>query len=235
MRRLLVVLLMLTSLLWAETQEEAYFRAMKAEESGDISAAVKAFEDAVALTGPYTAELKEILKNYYEALGIKGESGESPFGFRFIGDVGFFGLHYDESGLSNDVNEFGGDLFVSTGAFVDYTSGSKLHSLGLNLTGDWFLMNDNMPALDTNDWTLDVGLDYSLVASTYMVNLGVDLNLAERASPSVSFLGWGQKEFYRVGYDRFGGTLWFYYDTKGPLSTALYGSWNRCRRVIREN
>lgn len=200
---------------------------MKAEESGDISAAVKAFEDAVKISGPYTDEIREILENYYEALGIKGEREVSPFSWRFVSDLGFYGLHYDENGASSRVNEFGGDLFLSTGANIDYTSGDKLHSLGVNLTGDWFLMNDNMPALDTSDWTLDIGADYSLITSTYVINVGVDLNLAQGASPSISFLTLGQKEFYQKGLHRFGGAAWLYYDTDGPLSLALFASWNR--------
>ena len=69
MRFVAVVLLLLTSLLYAETQEDVYYRAMKAEEAGDVSAALAAFEEAVQIPGPYTEELREIM----ERLGMKKE------------------------------------------------------------------------------------------------------------------------------------------------------------------
>lgn len=200
---------------------------MKAEEAGDISLAVKAFEDAVALPGPYTDELKGILQSYYEALGIKGQSPEKPWSFRFLGDAGFSGLRYDEFSDGNGFNEYGGDAFLSLTPFLDYTLGNWLHSFGLEVSGDWFLMNDNMPALDTSDWILSVGADYSLIGTSVMANVGINLNLAEREDPSLSFFGWGQKEFYRGGKNRYGAALWAYYKTNGPLSSALYASWNR--------
>lgn len=217
---------MLSTLLWAETQEEAYFRAMKAEEAGDVTSAVKAFEDAVALPGPYTAELQEILKSYYDALGVKEDSASSALSFRFLGDVGFYGLRYDEMGSAKDA-EYGGDAYLSLTPFVDYSTDNWIHSFGLGITGDWFLMNDKMPALDTNDWTLAFGAEYSLVGQTLLLNAGVDLNLAEGEDASATFYGWLQKEFYRKGKDRFGAAGWAYYDTEGPMSYALFASWNR--------
>lgn len=218
---------MLSTLLWAETQEEAYFRAMKAEEAGDVSSAVKAFEDAVALPGPYTAELQEILKSYYDALGVKDDSASGALSFRILGDAGFYGLRYDEFGSAKNKGEYGGDMYLSLTPFMDYSSGSWIHSLGLGLTGDWFLMNDNMPALDTNDWTLALGAEYSLVGQTVLLNAGIDLNFAEGEDVSATFYGWLQKEFYRKGKDRLGAAAWAYVDTEGPRSYALFASWNR--------
>lgn len=227
MYRIAVVLLLLSSLLWAETQEEAYFRAMKAEEAGDVSSAVKAFEDAVALPGPYTAELQEILKSYYEALGVRDDGSVVALSYRFLGDAGFYGLRYDEFGAANDMDEYGGDLYLSLTPFLDYSTGSWIHSFGLGLTGDWFLMNDNMPALDTNDWTLSIGAEYSLVGQNLMLDIGADLNLAEGEDPSGTFFGWLHRDFYRMGKNRFGASSWAYYDTEGPMFYALFASWNR--------
>ena len=70
MRFIAIVLLLLTSLLFAETQESVYYRAMKAEEAGNVSAALAAFEEAVQIPGPYTEEIREIINEYYKALGI---------------------------------------------------------------------------------------------------------------------------------------------------------------------
>lgn len=226
MHRIAVVLLLLSSLLWAETQEEAYFRAMKAEETGDVTSAVKAFEDAVALPGPYTAELQEILKSYYDALGVKEDSANGALSFRLLGDVGFYGLRYDEMGGKNG-GEYGGDAYVSLTPFLDYSSGNWIHSFGIGLTGDLFLLNDNMPALDTNDWTLALGAEYSLVGQSLMLNAGVDLNFAEGEDVSATFYGRLQKEFYRKRKDRLGAAAWAYVDTEGPRSYALFASWNR--------
>ena len=64
MRSIAVVILLLSSVLLAETQEAAYFRALKAEEAGDITLALESFEEAAALPGPYTEEIHEIVKEY---------------------------------------------------------------------------------------------------------------------------------------------------------------------------
>ena len=46
-----LILLVFATALFAETQEQAYYRALKFEEAGDIPAALQAFEEAVALPG----------------------------------------------------------------------------------------------------------------------------------------------------------------------------------------
>ena len=53
-----LILLVLATALFAETQEEAYYRALKLEEAGDIPAALQAFEEAAALPGEYTEEIQ---------------------------------------------------------------------------------------------------------------------------------------------------------------------------------
>lgn len=226
MHRLAVVLLLLSTLLWAETQEEAYYRAMKSEEAGEVASALKAFEDAAALPGPYTEEIKEILKSYYDALGVS-DSESGSLSFRMSGDAGIYGLRYDEMGSSKSEDEYGGDMYLSSTTFLDYIRGSWMHTLGFSFSGDWFLMNDNMPTLDTNDWRLSWGVEYSLVGQTLMLNAGVDVNLAEGEDVSATFYGWAHKEFFRIGKNRFGTSGWAYYDTKGPMSLAAYASWNR--------
>ena len=72
----------LATALYAETQEEAYYRAMKLEEAGDITSALKAFEEAVALPGEYTDEIQGIIRDYKSAMGVAdGEtsSAASPW------------------------------------------------------------------------------------------------------------------------------------------------------------
>ena len=81
MRFIAIVLLMLSSLLFAETQESVYYRAMKAEEAGDVSAALAAFEEAVEIPGPYTQEIREIIDEYNKALGSTAVI-KSPWFFR---------------------------------------------------------------------------------------------------------------------------------------------------------
>ena len=181
MRFVAVVLLLLTSLLYAETQESVYFRAMKAEEAGDVTAALAAFEEAVEIPGPYTEEIREIIDDYYKALDTVEEK-KNPWSLRFLGDIGFYGLHYNEYGGVEKVSETGGDVFFSLTPFVDYSSGDWIHSFGLGFSGDWFVANDDMPVLDTNDWNISVGLEYSLVGKSLMVDVGADIKVVEGAT-----------------------------------------------------
>lgn len=226
MRFIAVVLLLLTSLLFAETQESVYFRAMKAEEAGDVTAALAAFEEAVEIPGPYTEEIREIIDDYYKALDTVEEK-KNPWSLRFLGDIGFYGLHYNEYGGVEKVSETGGDVFFSLTPFVDYSSGDWIHSFGLGFSGDWFVANDDMPVLDTNDWNISVGLEYSLVGKSLMVDVGADIKVVEGAYVSPNFYAWVERDFYRFEKQRVGAAVWGYYDPDGPLSFALYGSWHR--------
>ena len=226
MRLVAIVLLIFTSLLFAETQESVYYRAMKAEEAGDVSAALAAFEEAVQIPGPYTEEIREIIDSYYKALGPTTEK-KIPWSLRFLGDIGFYGLHYNEYGGVEKVSETGGDVFFSLTPFVDYSSGDWIHSFGLGFSGDWFVANDDMPVLDTNDWNISVGLEYSLVGKSLMVDVGADIKVVEGAYVSPNFYAWVERDFYRFEKQRVGAAVWGYYDPDGPLSFALYGSWHR--------
>ena len=227
MRSIAVVILLLSSVLLAETQEAAYFRALKAEEAGDITLALESFEEAAALPGPYTEEIREIVKEYYKALGGTEDSADNPWSFRFLGNLGFFGLRYSEFGGVDEVTEHGGDLFLSLTPFLDYTTGDYIHSFGIGFNSDWFLANENMPALDTNDWKFSLGLEYSLVGSSILLDIGVDLNFAQGEDVSPSFFGWIEKDFFRKEKNRLGMAAWGYYDADGPLAFALYGAWHR--------
>lgn len=227
MRSIAVVILLLSSVLLAETQEAAYFRALKAEEAGDITLALESFEEAAALPGPYTEEIREIVKEYYKALGVSEDSADNPWSFRFLGNLGFYGLRYSEFGGVDEVTEHGGDLFLSLTPFLDYTTGDYIHSFGIGFNSDWFVANENMPALDTNDWKFSLGLEYSLVGSSLMLDIGADLNFAQGEDVSPSFFGWIEKDFFRIEKNRLGMAAWGYYDADGPLAFALYGAWRR--------
>lgn len=238
MRSLAVAVLLLVSVLMAETQESAYYRAMKAEEAGDIPEAVKAFEEAAALPGPYTAEIQDIIREYKIALGQVDsvESPEiessiedevSPRSFHVMGDLGFYGLHYSEYDGIDRTGEFGGDVFLNVNPFVEYSVGDWTHSFGMNVTGDWFVANDDMPALDTCDWKLALGLEYSLLGPSILVDLGVDFVKSQGGNFLPAFYGWVEQDFFRFEKQRFGLAAWAYYDTDGPMSYALYGSWHR--------
>lgn len=227
MRSIAVVILLLSSVLLAETQEAAYFRALKAEEAGDITLALESFEEAAALPGPYTEEIREIVKEYYKALGGTEDSADNPWSFRFLGNLGFYGLRFSEFGGVDEVTEHGGDLFLSLTPFLDYTTGDYIHSFGIGFNSDWFLANENMPALDTNDWKFSLGLEYSLVGSSILLDIGVDLNFAQGEDVSPSFFGWIEKDFFRKEKNRLGMAAWGYYDADGPLAFALYGAWRR--------
>lgn len=233
MRRLAVALLLFASMLMAETQQAAYLRAMQAEEAGDISGAIRAFEEAVLLPGPYTEELQEIIQNYKLALGqdvadtLWNGGDESPLSYRFLGNLGFYGLHYEENGLGDDASENGGDLFLSQAFYLDYSVGNWIHSFGISGTGDWFIANSHMPALDTCDWKVTLGLEYILVGPTILLSAGIDLNTAEDEDFSPAFYGWLEKDFVKMERSRIGVSTGAYYDTDGPLSFALYGAWRR--------
>lgn len=228
----LMVMMFATALL-AETQEEAYYRAMKAEEAGDIPAALQAFEEAVALPGPYTEEIQEIIRDYKAALGTPTEkaldsaSGKpvmSPWDFHVAGELGLYGMHYKETGM--DEGEKGGDIFLNLNPYLDYEAGSWSHTFAFSAQGDYFLNNDEMSVLDTNDWNLTLGLEYTLMGHGLLLDLGYDFNI-EGEQLSSDFYAWLEKDLFRFEKQRVGLVAWAFYQTSGPMSYALYASWHR--------
>ena len=219
--------------LFAETQEEAYYRAMKLEEAGDIPAALEVFEDAAALPGEYTEEIQEIIREYKAALGKSdGESADStgsqseenPWEFHVAGELGFYGMHYKATGM--DEGEIGGDLFLNVNPYVDYELGNWLHTFSAYAQGDYYMNNDKMTMLDTNDASFVLGLEYTLFGKGLLLDLGYDFNI-EGEELSSDFYAWIEKDLYRFEKQRLGVVGWAYYQTSGPMSYALYASWHR--------
>lgn len=238
MYRIAIVLLLLSAILFAETQEAAYFRAMQAEEAGDISLTIRTFEEALDMDGPYTEEIKGILNDYYDALGIpetkrhqslkKNVEGipekENPWSYRFAGDLSAVGVLYSAYDENAD---YGSSLQGNFSAYLDYSSGDWIHSFVLNVLGDLNFYNEDMPALDTNDWKGAVGLEYSLVSSFLMLDVGLDLNVYQQESAFPAFYTWAEYDFLKINRHQFGAALWGYHDLSGPMSFALYGSWRK--------
>ena len=220
----------LATALYAETQEEAYYRAMKLEEAGDITSALKAFEEAVALPGEYTDEIQGIIRDYKSALGLAdGENSSaaseaSPWEFHLAGELGLYGMHYKETGLEEA--EKGGDLFLNVNPYFDYTTATWSHTFAASVQGDYFLNNEEMSVLDTNDWNLVLGLEYTLMGHGMLLDAGYDFNI-EGKELSSDFYLWFEKDLFRFEKQRVGAVAWAYYQTSGPMSLAAYASWHR--------
>ena len=225
-----LIMFVLATALYAETQEEAYYRAMKLEEAGDITSALKAFEEAVALPGEYTDEIQGIIRDYKSALGLAdGENSSaasetSPWEFHLAGELGLYGMHYKETGLEEA--EKGGDLFLNVNPYFDYTTATWSHTFAASVQGDYFLNNEEMSVLDTNDWNLVLGLEYTLMGHGMLLDAGYDFNI-EGKELSSDFYLWFEKDLFRFEKQRVGAVAWAYYQTSGPMSLAAYASWHR--------
>ena len=224
------MMLALVALLYAETQEDAYYRAMKFEEAGDITAALQAFEEAAALPGEYTEEIQGIIREYKSALGLADDDSSgaankaNPWEFHVAGELGLYGMHYKETGL--DTAEKGGDLFINVNPYFDYVSGIWSHTFAASVQGDYFLNNDEMSVLDTNDWNLVLGLEYTLMGRGMLLDAGYDFNIEGDKLYSDFYL-WLEKDLYKFEKQRVGVVAWAYYQTSGPMSFAAYASWHR--------
>lgn len=225
MRSLTLFLVLLASALFAQTQQDIYRQALEAEEAGDVSKSIELFEKARDAGGEYTEEINEILAEYYEALG--GDADTSEVSFRFLGNLGFYGLHYAEYGLADDVSENGGDLFASVSGYLDFSTGNWIHSFGVAFVSDWFVTNEDMPVLDTNDWTMAPGLEYSLVGLRLLLDIGVDFNITSEGDFNPAGYGWVEFDIARYSSQRFGVAGSIYYRKDGSATAGLFGSWHR--------
>ena len=225
MRSLTLFLVLLASVLFAQTQQDIYRQALEAEEAGNVSKSIELFEKARDAGGEYTEEINEILSEYYEALG--GDADTSEVSFRFLGNLGFYGLHYAEYGSTKDVSENGGDLFASVSAYLDFSTGNWIHSFGVAFVSDWFVTNEDMPVLDTNDWTMAPGLEYSLVGLRLLLDIGVDFNITSEGDFNPAGYGWVEFDIARYSSQRFGVAGSIYYRKDGPATAGVFGSWHR--------
>ena len=229
MRFLTLAIFLLFSLVAAETQEEIYFRALKAEEAGDISLALKTFEEALAMPGPYTAEIQEIVDSYRGAMGPSGgdsseDSAASPWEFHAYGNAGYVHLNYTKD---DSTSENGNGFSTSMTFSLDYDSNDRLHSFELNLSGDLFVDKEDMPSLDTSAWEASIGLEYSLVGKSFMLDVGSNMNVSEEDGWTPDFYLWAEKYFARINKQKFGVALSAYENLDGPLSVNTYVSWRR--------
>jgi hypothetical protein len=225
MRSLTLFLVLLASALFAQTQQDIYRQALEAEEAGDVSKSIELFEKARDAGGEYTEEISEILEAYEEALG--GDADTSEVSFRFLGNLGFYGLHYAEYGSTKDVSENGGDLFASVSGYLDFSTGNWIHSFGVAFVSDWFVTNEDMPVLDTNDWTMAPGLEYSLVGQRLLLDIGVDFNITSEGDFNPAGYGWVEFDIARYTAQRFGVAGSIYYRKDGPATAGVFGSWHR--------
>ena len=224
-----IAILFIVSLAMAESQESLYYRALKAEEAGDIPAALELFESAVAQDGPYTAEIQEIIDDYRKALGESDDSSskkvESPWHFHSLGNVNYIGLRYKRSDVSDA--ETGSELSASMSASLEYESAEWIHSFEVNLSGDWFVDKEDMPSLDTNAWEGAFGLGYSLVGNSLVLDVGANMNVSEDEGWTPDFYAWLEKYFVRIGKQKVGASLMVYENLDGPLFVTAYASWHR--------
>ena len=225
MRSLTLFLVLLASALFAQTQQDIYRQALEAEEAGDVSKSIELFEKARDAGGEYTEEINEILAEYYEALG--GDADTSEVSFRFLGNLGFYGLHYAEYGSTKDVSENGGDLFASVSGYLDFSTDNWIHSIGVAFVSDWFVTNEDMPVLDTNDWTMAPGLEYSLIGQRLLLDIGVDFNITSEGDFNPAGYGWVEFDIARYTAQRLGVAGSIYYRKDGPATAGVFGSWHR--------
>lgn len=228
-------LLIIVSLLWAanvlaESQEELYYRALKAEEAGDIPRALSLFDSAVAVSGPYTAEIQEIIDDYQEILGktdtdsVKTLSDNS-WEFHTYGKINYTGLHYKKESATDA--ETGNEATASISASIEYETQNWNHSFEINVSGDWFIDKENMPSLDTNAWETSVGIGYSLIGNALILDIGASINFSENEECNPDFYIWAEKYLAQISKQKFGLATSGYKNFDGPTSASFYGSWHR--------
>ncbi len=228
-------LLIIVSLLWAanvlaESQEELYYRALKAEEAGDIPRALSLFDSAVAVSGPYTAEIQEIIDDYREILEKTDtdsvmESTKSSWEFHSYGKINYTGLHYKKESATDA--ETGNEASASISSSIEYETQNWTHSFELNVSGEWFIDKENMPSLDTNAWETSVGIGYSLIGNSLILDIGADMNFSEGDEWTPDFYIWAEKYLAQISKQKFGLATSGYKNFDGPTSASFYGSWHR--------
>jgi hypothetical protein len=214
-------ILLLSSYLFAESQEAVYYEALKAEEQGQVSKSIELFERAASIDGPYTDEIKGILEEYYQALGMD----KSSLNFRLRGDFSIHGIHYEEKGGYEDVKENGAESFFGVSLFADYTSGTLIHSLGLNFSGNAFL-GDTISPLDSTQWTLAPGVEYNLLGESFLICAGVDFKFNPEEWRPLLY-GWFEKIFSHMGRNKFGTALSVSEEWDYQFMASLLASWRR--------
>ena len=214
-------ILLLSSHLFAESQESVYYEALKAEEQGQVSKSIELFERAANIDGPYTDEIKDILKEYYQALGMD----ESSLNYRLRGDFSVHGIHYEETGGYEDIKDNGAEAFLDVSLIADYSVSSLMHSFALNYSGTAFL-GDTISPLDSTQWTMAPGVEYSLLGESFLICAGIDFKFNIEEWRPVLY-SWLEKSFFRFDRNRFGAAISVSEEWDYQFIASLLASWRR--------
>jgi hypothetical protein len=167
------------SLVFGETQEALFERALDAENQGDVPATIALLEEASRYQGPYNAEIQEILGEYYAALQIK-EKPQKKFSGDFLAKVEGAVFNYQEYGDVSSVNEYSGENYLLVGGRLKYRTLSGLtHSWIFSFSTDLFF-REKETVFDTSRWAFIPSAEYNLQGDQFAFGASVDMNISER-------------------------------------------------------
>jgi len=214
---------------FADEQTSLYRRALEAESYGDIVSAVTLLEEALLTEGEYTEEILQILKQYYNVLGIEFIDAQKQRPWRFGLDFDAIGIRYTEKVNGLNSREWIGEAFSVLSLGYDWHRKQIKHSLEISFLSDLFWKSDSS-SLDTNDWVLSPSIQYILMSKSFALSTGIDFTINEKDgfNPDVFFF------FEKYAFKK--GSRWFALDAFAFVNKILemrYGfnlSWNQIQK-----
>ena len=171
----------------------------------------------------------EIAFALFFAVAVYAEKWPKPddergWNLGFTGEVSFYGSHQGQRGeFSRDERDGGGE--VSLDASLEWERGSLTHELNVATS------YDATSERDSSSWTFTPSLDYSLMASSFIVDVNVDFNFSSDRDLLLGYMLWLQGKLWKEESYSLNLAGWTYYRDDGRL---LANAEINLRKFVRE-
>lgn len=225
MRLIGILLFSLVLNVFANEQTSIYQRALEAESTGDIVGAITLLEEALLTEGPYSSEILEILKQYYDVLGIDFIERERHNNWRFSLNLDAIEIHYKEKESLITTKEWLGEVFSILSLAYDINHHQIKHSIELSFLSEFFWKSDSS-SLDTNDWALSPTLQYTLMSKSFILSSGVDFTLNEKNGFNPAFFVFFEKDAFKKDFHWFALDGFAFINKIFEMRYGINFSWN---------
>ena len=164
---------------FADTVQDSLFeKALEAEDAGDAVQTIALLEMAREREGTHSEEIRQILSEYYDALGVSGTDFGEERRLHFFSKMELVGIYYKEFGDSLEASEFSGEGYLLLGVEYRRRFGGLQHTWAIRGMSNLFWHEDET-VFDTSRWVFLPMLEYSLQGVRFEVDAGAGVQFSD--------------------------------------------------------
>ncbi|WP_308601999.1 hypothetical protein [uncultured Fibrobacter sp.] len=200
---------------FADTVQDSLFeKALEAEDAGDAVQTIALLEMAREREGTHSEEIRQILSEYYDALGVSGTDVGEERRLHFFSKMELVGIYYKEFGDSLEASEFSGEGYLLLGVEYRRRFGGLQHTWAIRGMSNLFWHEDET-VFDTSRWVFLPMLEYSLQGERFEVDAGAGVQFSDGNEAVFSGTLSGKFALYSQGNFQNGLELFSFFDENG--------------------